>query len=630
MRKVFLVLRSLLEKTAKSPLCLPYLRLISRKTWCLRNLVMLTGGLLMITACTTSLLPKKNEAPVDYEAVFEAAYNQLQIAAPAVRENKQPLVLAHYMPWFQKYGFHWQQGGANFDPAEILSDGRANIASHYYPLTGPYDSSDPSLLEYQAALMKISGIDGVVIDWYGVTEGVDYKSIHEATVALIETLKKRGLAYAIVYEDQSVKHLIEFGVIPKDQGRSAARETFAWMQENWFQDDLYVKVDGRPLVLCFGPQYFYQRSEWDEIWTDVSPKPFFIDLDARTNWADGTKSWSPMHLSSGGKLSIPSLVKYLNDFYQKQNAKPFVVGTAMPGFHDIYAQAGGRSYGFLDYSNGETFKLTYTAAEQARANIIQVQTWNDYGEGTIIEPTIEHGYRELEYLQDKRKQWEADFPFNYSDLRIPIELYKIAVSEKSTDEQKQQVADLYEILFSGDANAFRQAVRDANIRYDFSVNPLLGEPAGNSSASAVAFDPAGRRNMALGKPAVASSKIDVWTVNKIVDGDVATYWEGAARQYPGTIYVDLVTSARLSTLVIKLNPQRMWAKRVQRFEVQVSDNGADFTTVAPEADYQFDPVSNANTVVIPLNVTARYVQLVFTANSGATNGQVAELEVYGE
>ncbi|MDR1586309.1 MAG: discoidin domain-containing protein, partial [Treponema sp.] len=587
-------------------------------------------GLVMAAACTTTLLPKKAEAPEDYGKIFEAAYNQLQIATPSVREDKQPLVLAHYMPWFQRYGFHWQQGGAKFDPAEILPNGRANISSHYYPLTGPYDSNDPAVLEYQAALMKMAGIDGVVIDWYGITEGVDYKPIHEATVALIEVLRKRGLKYAIVYEDQSIKHLIEFGIIPKDQGRTTAKETFTWMQENWFRDEHYVKVDGRPLVLCFGPQYFYQKSEWDEIWTDVNPKPFFIDLDARTNWADGTKNWSPMHLSSGGKLSIPGLVKYLNDFYRKQEAKSFVVGTAMPGFHDIYAQAGGASYGFLDYSGGETFKLTYTAAERARANVIQLQTWNDYGEGTIIEPTIERGYKELEYLQDKRKERDGEFPFNYSDLRIPIELYKTAVSEKAADEQKRQIASLYDILFSGDAGKFRDAVRAANIRFDFSVSPLLFEPTGSTGEPAAAFDPAGRKNLALGKPAAASSKIDVWTANKAVDGDVSTYWEGAARQYPGTMNVDLTTPARITTLVIKLNPQRMWAKRTQRFEVKVSGNGADFTTAVPEADYQFDPGSNANTVVIPLDVTARYVQLVFTANSGATNGQVAELEVYGE
>jgi len=590
--------------------------------------------LAITVSCTAKSPPmteitEVEEAKPNYKELFETAYAQLQITSPSQRKEQKPLVLAHYMPWFQKYGFHWQQGGAAFNPEQILPDGRANIASHYYPLTGNYDSADPLVLEYQLALMKIAGIDGVIFDWYGITEGIDYRPIHRATMAMIEMIRKRGFKYAICYEDQSIKHLIDFGVISKDQARSTAKETFEWMERNWFSNAEYVKVDGRPLVLCFGPQYFFQKTEWDEIWAGLKNKPYFIDLDGRTNWADGTKNWSPMHLSIAGKLSITDLVKYLNNFYGKQEDKPFVVGTAVPAFHDIYAQSGGTSYGYLDFSDGETFKLTWTAAEKARSNIIQIQTWNDYGEGTIVEPTIERGYVNLEFIQDKRAERDPDFPFGYGDLRIPIELYKILVNKNATDEQKKQVAAIYDLLFSGDAQGFKQAVRTAGIKFDFSVSPLLMN-ASEIEQKIQAFDPAGRKNLSLGKPVVSSSKIDVWTAGKSVDGDVSSYWEGAANAWPGTIHVDLVNPVKIKTIVIKLNPQRMWGKRTQRIEVKVGSNGENWTTLLPETDYIFDPETNANTVVIPVDITTQYVQLVFTANTGAGNGQIAELEIYGE
>jgi len=54
----------------------------------------------------------------------------------------------------------------------------------------------------------------------------------------------------------------------------------------------------------------------------------------------------------------------------------------------------------------------------------------------------------------------------------------------------------------------------------------------------------------------------------------------------------------------------------------------NWTTLVPQADYVFDPETNANTVVIQVNVTTQYVQLVFTANTGAGNGQAAEIELY--
>jgi hypothetical protein len=61
-------------------------------------------------------LAQKKKAPEDYAKQFEAAYKQLQVRTPAARQEKQPLVLVHYMPWFQappvdeQYGFHWRQG----------------------------------------------------------------------------------------------------------------------------------------------------------------------------------------------------------------------------------------------------------------------------------------------------------------------------------------------------------------------------------------------------------------------------------------------------------------------------------------------------------------------------------------
>jgi len=50
----------------------------------------------------------------------------------------------------------------------------ANLASHFIPLTGPYDSSDEAVLDYQVQLMKLSGIDGVIVDWYGNANVNDY------------------------------------------------------------------------------------------------------------------------------------------------------------------------------------------------------------------------------------------------------------------------------------------------------------------------------------------------------------------------------------------------------------------------------------------------------------------------
>ncbi len=548
--------------------------------------------------------------------------------------------MVHYMPWFQAppiddgYGYHWHEGGGVFDPFETLPDGRASIASHYYPLTGPYDSRDTAVLEYQAALMKMAGIDGVIFDWYGIDDVLDYKVLHESTLAMIEVLKKAGLKYIICYEDQTIGKMIEAAAITKNDAIDVGKRTFEWMQENWFSDDAYVKYEGRPVLMCFGPQYYKDKAQWDELFSVTNPRPMFISLNHHVEgWADGSYNWMPMELSGGRTLALSRLVQNLNDFYNKQFNKPFLVATAFSGFHDIYRQAGhGFSYGYLDYAEGRTFKLTFDAAEQAYPDIIQVATWNDYGEGAIIEPTIERGYKELEYLQDNKKEWDEEFSYNYNDLRAPIGLYKVLVSEKSTPEQKAAAQDAVNAVLADDMSGFRTALRASGAVVDFSVSPILRDPsaAAASTGNASVFDPAGRKNLALGKPVIASSRIYDNVGTKAVDGDILSYWEGAANKYPNTVSIDLVTPVQSPTVVIKLNPRRIWAKRSQTIEVQISDDGKEFRTLIPAADYVFDPGANENIVAIPLDVQTRHIQLVFTANTQATAGQIAELEVYGE
>ena len=84
------------------------------------------------------------------------------------KSSSDTKILVHYMPWYQTpsvsgyWGWHWTMN--HFNPDSLDDNGHREIASHFYPLTGPYDSRDDDILEYQALLMKLSGIDGVIVD----------------------------------------------------------------------------------------------------------------------------------------------------------------------------------------------------------------------------------------------------------------------------------------------------------------------------------------------------------------------------------------------------------------------------------------------------------------------------------
>ena len=91
------------------------------------------------------------------------------------------------------------------------NNGERQIASWYYPLIGPYDSVDPAVLEYHVLLMKLAGIDGVIVDWYGQDNYNDYAVNNQRTLALFDHTRKAGLKFSLCYEDATIQAEINGG-----------------------------------------------------------------------------------------------------------------------------------------------------------------------------------------------------------------------------------------------------------------------------------------------------------------------------------------------------------------------------------------------------------------------------------
>ena len=341
---------------------------------------------------------------------------------------ERKLVLAHYMPWYEskavsgQWGWHWTMN--KFQPDKVVQ-GRRELASHYRPLIGAYDSNDPHALECHALLMKFAGIDGAILDWYGIRKHNDYAVIHRNSQHFIKHLKRAGLKFAVCYEDQTVKHMVADKILPPAQVVPHGQAVMRWLQTNWFRDPAYVKDGGRPLLLVFGPQHF-TTAQWPQLTAGLKPAPATYALPHLTAQLPGSNAfgWPPVH---GGKRLAPAdWNQYLNDLDRRAAKGESIIAAVFPKFHDIYREAGLHdSYGYLDDQNGQTFEQTLDRAWHGKARIIQIATWNDFGEGTIIEPTQEFGYRYLESLQGRRAKIDPAFHFIPADLRLPVMLYQL-------------------------------------------------------------------------------------------------------------------------------------------------------------------------------------------------------------
>lgn len=303
-------------------------------------------------------------------------------------------VYAHYMPWFEtpatstdgKWGQHWTM--ATCDPNRTLTGGNREIASHYYPLAGPYASSDATVLNYHVMLMKYAGIDGVMIDWYGIQDKYDYASNKRNTEELVKALDRAGLEFAIVYEDQTLKEL------PDNSARiTQAIKDMSYLQNTFFKKKNYTKIDGQPLLMVFGPQSITVPSDWTNIFSNLSTKPTFIVLNDHSHLANNSNNRN----AAGEYLWVQPNPE---TFYSKAGNFDHYIAGAMPGFNDYYKE-GGWGNGYTTYAdeNGALFTRQLAAAKSAGLQYLQISTWNDFGEGTTIEPAQPYGYRYLKSLQ---------------------------------------------------------------------------------------------------------------------------------------------------------------------------------------------------------------------------------------
>jgi hypothetical protein len=137
--------------------------------------------------------------------------------------------------------------------------------------------------------------------------------------------------------------------------------------------------------------------------------------------------WMSQVPGTGGILSVAALRTYLADFDQKAPAWPAFISSAFPRFHDIYQRADVRNFwGYLGDRQGDTLRETLNRGMTNRSALVQIVTWNDFGEGTMVEPTRENGYRDLGIVQESRRQFlEPDFANDTNDLALALRLYQL-------------------------------------------------------------------------------------------------------------------------------------------------------------------------------------------------------------
>jgi glycoprotein endo-alpha-1,2-mannosidase len=286
-----------------------------------------------------------------------------------------------YYPWFGTIArdgaySHWRQNG-HAPPTHIASD--------YYPARGPYSSTDTLVLAAQMDEIAATGISGVIVSWWGRGSNED-----ERLPRVLAAAQLRGLAVAAHIEPYP--------------GRSVAS----------------VAADIAYLRLLGITDFYIWSSVWlpDPEWAAMNRSLSGIRVFANTNLAgkaaagrfDGVYTYDV--LLYDGAL-FPRFCA------QARRLKLLCAPSVGPGYDARRATGDKRLRSRRD---GATYDGMWQGAIRSHADVITVTSYNEWHEGTQIEPaSAKRGYAsydgawglrgaaaETSYL-DRTGYWTARF-----------------------------------------------------------------------------------------------------------------------------------------------------------------------------------------------------------------------------
>ena len=266
-------------------------------------------------------------------------------------------VAIFYYPW---YGtplhdggwLHWNQNGHR-PPRDIYS--------RYFPATGPYSSTDPSVLKRQMAEIAAAGVNEVIISWWGKGSPEDVR-----LPLVLAAVRRSHLQPAI--------HLEPY------PGRSPASVA---------QDLPYLASLGIRDVFVYHPADF-APADWAPV---LAAAPASLRVFAGTDDVGFAKQGG-----FGGFYTYDFLTyngaKFKRLCNEAHKAGILCAPSVGPGYDGTRA---GEAPIRKARRNGATYDLLWSAALAARPDYVTITSYNEWGEGTQIEPAAARpGYRSYE------------------------------------------------------------------------------------------------------------------------------------------------------------------------------------------------------------------------------------------
>lgn len=359
--------------------------------------------------------------------------------------------LAFYLPQYHTFKENDEWWGKGFTEWTNVRSGNVRFKGHYQPRVphvdfGYYELNNIEILKKQAKLAKQHGIYGFCFYYYWFSG----KRLMEKPVDMLLEHKEVDLPFCLCWANENWTRAWDGqnkNVLIAQEYSDNDDEKFMCDLKKYVDDSRYIRIDNKPVILVYNPGQIpnchKSFKKWREvakeigigeilIWTCQTANNTAEKLKI-TNCIDAEVEFPPhnMWLDSAAikNVDLNGKSAYLFDYTKLvdeiANNLESSSDTAVPVHHscmlawDNAARRKDAWFTYAKFSLRSLYKWVLAISDRARKDFrpeerfIFINAWNEWGEGTYLEPDERFGYANINTVS------KAIFnrPF-YDDLKI--------------------------------------------------------------------------------------------------------------------------------------------------------------------------------------------------------------------
>ena len=368
-------------------------------------------------------------------------------------------VLAIYLPQFHAIPENSEWWGEGFTEWTNVKRGHPFYKGHYQPReplnNNYYDLSDLSVLEAHIKMARKAGISGFCFYHYYFNG----KKLLEKPIENYKDNSNETFPYCLIWANQSwtrTWYRSKLGnktLISQEYGNKDDWEKQFYYLLDFFKDERYIKIDGKPVYIIYLPQDIHCRQAMFHVWRKLAVQNGLKGLyliamdtiapnDSRTDLYDAYMNFEPLHALKNDHsyrkvifnlknklvdhidLSRNKFIRRLlvKDMYTYSSLCRIIIRlsrkfSGKKTFLGVFSgwdntprkdEEGWIAKGSTSSKFGWIIKKGLEESQRRNNEFLFINAWNEWSEGAYIEPDKRYGFA---YLRELKKQV---MHFNYN------------------------------------------------------------------------------------------------------------------------------------------------------------------------------------------------------------------------